>query len=106
MKTKGFIYRLQDVEKTAFITNTGVANGVKIGIINHKFDGLYSTARFDSEIIVPNEKFVEMCEVLNEVGADIKKQEKAQQRFIAKLEEEIREKKEPKKTSKKGTKTK
>ena len=101
-KTKGFTYRLQDVEKTAFVFNTGVTNGVKIGIINHRYDGLISGAKFDSEVFIPNEDFVEFCETMNQIGADIKKEEKKKQKFIGRLEEEVREKQSQKKQAKKG----
>lgn len=102
MKTKGFCYKLTDNEKTMFITNLDISNSIKIGIINHRFDGLYSNAIFDSEIIIPRNEFVELCERLNEIANDLKKKNQKDKKFIADFEAELFEKEKVQKGKKKS----
>lgn len=108
MTSKGFIYKLQDSERTMFITNEGISNGgVLFGIINHRFTGLFDQARFDSQIIIPKEDFVEVCDRLNHIASMLKNTEKKEQKFIAEFEEDIKEMKQERKAkTKKGNKKK
>lgn len=101
MKTKGFCYKLQDSQKTMFITNLDVSDSVKIGIINYKFEGLYAQAKLDESFVIPRSEFCELVARLNEIANDMKSKAKKEQKFIADFESELKEKKTTKKGSKK-----
>ena len=91
MKSKGFCYKLQDTEKTMFITNLDVSNAVKFAIINRKYDGLYSNAIFDSEFVIPRKEFIELCNKLNETANDMNKKKIKEEKFIADFETDLSE---------------
>jgi ubiquitin C-terminal hydrolase len=99
MKTKGFCYKLQDTNKTMFITNLDTSDSVKIGIIDFKYDGLYNNAKLDNEFVIPRKDFIKVCQMLNDIAEDMKQKEQKESKFIVKFEEELTEKK---KTSKKS----
>ena len=101
MKTNGFVWKLNDEERTMFISNNGVESGVKFIIINNCFNGIYSQAIPDADIVIPNETFIQLANQMKEVADELKKKQAKEKKFNSSFEEKKVEKKPTKKVSKK-----